>query len=104
MNLQPLLQPKTMAIVGVSANNDKHPANVIYSKNHLRLPVTVYPVNPSGGSLHGQRLFQKISDIPKKVERIVYESLEKDPRNRYGDIRETKKRKLHELVPYIMNG
>ena len=71
MNLQPLLQPKTMAIVGVSANNDKHPANVIYTKNHLRLPVTVYPVNPRGGSLHGQRLFQKISDIPEKIDLAV---------------------------------
>ncbi|MBN1848882.1 MAG: CoA-binding protein [Deltaproteobacteria bacterium] len=71
MNLQPLLQPKTMAIVGVSINNDRHPANVIYTKNNLRLPVTVYPVNPRGGSLHGQRLFQKIADIPDKVDLAV---------------------------------
>lgn len=71
MNLQSLLQPKTMAIIGVSSNNDRHPANVIYTKNHLRLPVTVYPVNPRGGTLHGQKIFQTISDIPDKVDFAV---------------------------------
>jgi len=49
MNLKPLLEPKTMAVIGVSATNERHPANVIYDKNNHRYPVEVFAVNPKGG-------------------------------------------------------
>jgi hypothetical protein len=42
-----------MAVIGVSLTNDRHPANIIYNKIHLRYPVKVFPVNPRGGSLSG---------------------------------------------------
>ena len=50
MNFTPLFKPTTIAVAGVSLSNDRHPANVIYNKIHLRYPVKVYPVNPRGGS------------------------------------------------------
>lgn len=71
MNLQPLFHPRTMAIIGVSLSNDRHPANVIYTKNQLRMPVKVFPVNSRGGKLHGERLFKDISEIPEKVDLAV---------------------------------
>jgi len=60
-----------MAVVGVSLQNDQHPANVVFNKNHLRYPVKAFPVNPKGGSLHGEVVFKKISDIPEKVDLAV---------------------------------
>ena len=71
MNLQALFEPKTMAVIGVSLTNSRHPANVIYSKNHLRYPVTVFPVNPRGGTLQGERVFANISEIPERVDLAV---------------------------------
>ncbi|MBW2637040.1 MAG: CoA-binding protein, partial [Deltaproteobacteria bacterium] len=71
MNLQTLFKPKTMAVIGVSTTNDRHPANVIYSKNHLRYPVEVFAVNPRGGMLQDDPIFTAISDIPKQIELAV---------------------------------
>jgi len=60
-----------MAVIGVSLNNDRHPANVIYYKNNLRYPVKVFPVNPRGGVVQGERVFAQISEIPEKVDLAV---------------------------------
>ncbi len=71
MDFRPLFNPKTMAVIGVSLQNDQHPANVIFRKNHLRYPVQVFPVNPKGGFLQGEIVFKKISDISVKVDLAV---------------------------------
>jgi len=71
VNFQALFEPKTMAVIGVSLNNDRHPANVIYYKNNLRYPVKVFPVNPRGGVVQGERVFAHISEIPEKVDLAV---------------------------------
>ncbi|MFC1884684.1 CoA-binding protein [Thermodesulfobacteriota bacterium] len=68
VNFQTLFEPKTMAVIGVSLNNDRHPANVIYYKNHLRYPVKVFSVNPRGGVLQGDTVFARISEIPERVD------------------------------------
>jgi acyl-CoA synthetase (NDP forming) len=71
MNFKRLFQPKTMAVVGVSLSNDRHPANVIYHKNNLRQRVKVFPVNGRGGILQGETVFPRISDIPQKIDLAV---------------------------------
>lgn len=71
MRLEPLLHPKNMAVIGVSLSNDRHPANVIFNKNHLRQPVAVYPVNPRGGTLQGCKVYTGVSEIPEKVDLAV---------------------------------
>ncbi|MBN2417891.1 MAG: CoA-binding protein [Deltaproteobacteria bacterium] len=71
MNLQRMLRPKCIAVVGISLNNDRHPANIIFTKNHYRNPVKVYPVNPKGGKLHGERVYTSISEIPQPVDLAV---------------------------------
>jgi acyl-CoA synthetase (NDP forming) len=60
-----------MAVIGVSLKNDRHPANVIYNKNHLRYPVEVSLVNPRGGVLRGGTVYSHISEIPKKIDLAV---------------------------------
>jgi len=71
MNFAPLFQPRTLAVVGVSLTNDRHPANVIYMKNKLRQQVEVYPVNVKGGILQGDPVFARIVDIPNKIDLAV---------------------------------
>ena len=71
MNFKPLFKPKTMAVVGVSLTNERHPANVIFNKIFLRYPVEVFPVNPRGGSLQGEKVFKRISEIPCGIDLAV---------------------------------
>jgi acyl-CoA synthetase (NDP forming) len=71
MDLKPLFEPKTMAVIGVSAANDRHPANVIFAKNNHRYPVQVYAVNPKGGKLHDDQIYSRVADIPRKVDLAV---------------------------------
>ena len=60
-----------MAVIGVSLTNDRHPANVIYNKNRLRLKAEVFPVNNRGGILQGEKVYPRISDIPEHVDLAV---------------------------------
>lgn len=71
MDLKPLLEPKTMAVFGVSSSNERHPANEIFKKNMHRYPVKTYGVNPRGGIIHGQPIYQSISDIPEPIDLAV---------------------------------
>jgi acetyltransferase len=71
MDFQRMFEPKSMAVIGISLKNNRHPANVIYNKNNLRYPVKVFPVNPNGGVLHGEKVFSRISEIPEKVDLAI---------------------------------
>lgn len=71
MDFKPLFQPRTLAVVGVSLTNDRHPANVIYMKNKLRQQVEVHPVNVKGGTLHGDPVYPHVADIPDKIDLAV---------------------------------
>lgn len=71
MNFKALFEPQTVAVIGVSLTNNLHPGNVIYHKNNLRYPVKVFGVNPQGGSLQGQKVFTRVTEIPEKVDLAV---------------------------------
>jgi acetyltransferase len=71
VNLKSLFNPKTLAVVGVSLSNEKHPANVIYNKNNLRLLAKVFPVNDRGGIYQGEEVYASVLDIPEKVDLAV---------------------------------
>jgi len=71
MNLDLLFKPRTLAVIGVSLTNEKHPANVIYNKNNLRLQTKVFPVNDRGGIYQGERIYASVLDIPEKVDLAV---------------------------------
>jgi len=66
-----LFRPKTMAVVGVSLTNDRHPANVVYNKNNLRYQAEVFAVNGRGGEFQGKPVYRRVLDIPKKVDLTV---------------------------------
>ena len=67
LNFKPLFQPETVAVIGVSTKNDRHPANVIYNKLHLRYPVKVYAVNPKGGELLREPVYDRIGGCRKRL-------------------------------------
>lgn len=71
MDFRPLFKPESMAVIGVSLKNERHPANVIFNKTLLRYPIDVYPVNPAGGFLQGETVYRNISDIPRKIDLAV---------------------------------
>jgi acyl-CoA synthetase (NDP forming) len=71
MDYQRLLQPESMAVIGVSRHNNRHPANIVYRKNRLRYPLKVFAVNPGGGEIQGDRLYKRVEDIPEKVDLVV---------------------------------
>lgn len=71
MDFRPLFRPKTMAVIGVSFTNERHPANVIFNKIFLRYPVEVFPVNPRGGSFQGEKVFKRVSAIPRRIDLAV---------------------------------
>jgi acetyltransferase len=71
MDLEYLFKPSSMAVIGVSTTQDSHPANVIYTKNHLRSPVVTYPVNPRGGTLNRETLYPSVGDIEDPVDMAV---------------------------------
>jgi len=71
VNFSHLFKPSTMAVVGVSTSWDNHPANVIFNKNNLRYPVTVYPVNPRGGFFQREILYESVAQIPDKIDLAV---------------------------------
>jgi acetyltransferase len=71
VNFKALFEPKSMAIIGVSLTNDRHPANVVFNKNHLRYPTQVFPVNPRGGVIQGEMVYSRVSEVPEKVDLAV---------------------------------
>ena len=71
MNYQPLFEPKTMAVIGVSMTNDRHPANVIFTKNHLRYPVQVFPVSLHEGEIQGQRVYTSLAQVRERIDLAV---------------------------------
>lgn len=70
-NFRPLFKPKTVAVVGVSHSNDRHPANVIFNKLLLRYPVKVYAVNPRGGNLQREKVYKDLSAIEDNIDHVV---------------------------------
>lgn len=74
MDLKPLFEPKSLAVIGVSLRNDLHPSNIIFYKNLYRYPVEAYPVNPRAGMLKGEKAFSSIKEIPGTVDLAIISS------------------------------
>lgn len=71
MNLDRLLKPERIAVIGISTSKDNHPANVIFRKLQLRYPVKVYGINPRGGEVQGWPIFKSLSDVPEPADMVI---------------------------------
>jgi len=70
-DFQRMFHPRSVAVIGVSLQRDRHPANVIFNKINLRYPVDVFPVNPRGGDLFGQKVYTGIQEIPHIIDLAI---------------------------------
>jgi len=71
MNFDRMLNPTSVAVVGVSSKNDRHPANIVFKKVRLRYSVKAYAINPRGGELNGEPLYKSLDEIPEPVDLVV---------------------------------
>ena len=62
-------QSKTVAIVGASTDPTKFGYKSI--RAHLSQGWDVYPVNPKGGEILGQKVYRSLKEIPVKLDRIT---------------------------------
>ncbi len=72
MRMKKLLEPKSIAVLGVSLSNPFHPANVIYTKNRLRYSAKTFAVNPKGGELYGEKVYKNIREIRENIDLVVF--------------------------------
>ncbi|WP_157067271.1 CoA-binding protein [Desulfosarcina cetonica] len=71
MDLDRLMKPRHVAVIGVSIHNDNHPANVIFKKLQLRYPVEVYAVNNRGGEIHGFPVYAGLAAVPEPIDLAI---------------------------------
>jgi acyl-CoA synthetase (NDP forming) len=66
-NLKNIFKPKSMVVVGVSQKNYLNPGTIIFLKNlfEMKLGEHTYAVNPKGGILESQKIYENISNIPE---------------------------------------
>jgi acyl-CoA synthetase (NDP forming) len=73
-DLEPVFEPDTLAVLGVSTTNLFNPGYIIYQRNLIIKGYTsgkVFGVNPKGGSIEGTELHKSIFDIPKNIDLAV---------------------------------
>jgi acyl-CoA synthetase (NDP forming) len=71
MNIRRLIEPKSMAIFGISKTNPEHPANIIYEKNKKHFKTKIFCVNPGGGAFRGEKLYRNIGEVPEHIDAAV---------------------------------
>ena len=67
-NIQSFLEPKEMAISGVSRNSKKF-GRVVY-EHLLERGFKIYPVNPHVDQIDGQPCYKDIASLPDNVDRL----------------------------------
>ncbi len=69
--LKPFLEPKSIAVIGVSRTPDRPGFLIIKNLKDFGFTGKIYPVNPGGGMVSGIRTYKRIQDLPKKVDLAV---------------------------------
>ncbi len=71
-HLQPLLNPRSVTIVGASAQTDS--VGEWSLKNLLKggYKGNIYPVNPRYKELQGMRCYESLSDLPEVPELVIF--------------------------------
>ncbi|MEA2270060.1 MAG: hypothetical protein QOD55_2295 [Solirubrobacteraceae bacterium] len=67
-DLQPLLEPETVAVIGASASPEK-PGHLLL-KNIVDggFPGRIYPINPRGGEIAGLQAYASVGDAPETID------------------------------------
>jgi acyl-CoA synthetase (NDP forming) len=71
-NLEKLLRPKSIAVVGASERADAIGTRVIQNLKELGFSGRIYPINPKYPAVAGLRCFASLSDIPEAVDAAFF--------------------------------
>jgi acetate---CoA ligase (ADP-forming) len=70
-SLVPLLNPRTVAVVGASRDPAALGRMILLSILRGNFAGTVYPVNPQASSVHGVRAFASVRELPEPIDLVV---------------------------------
>ncbi|NDY43275.1 CoA-binding protein [Dissulfurirhabdus thermomarina] len=70
-NLEPLMAPRAIAVIGASRDPAKLGHAVVRNILESGFPGEVYPVNPKAGEILGRRVFADIGSVPGPVDLAV---------------------------------
>jgi acyl-CoA synthetase (NDP forming) len=65
---KPLFEPKTVAVVGVSAKTMALPNVFIRRLRKFGYPGEIYPIHPSAGEIDGLKAYRSLGDTPQPVD------------------------------------
>jgi len=69
--LDPVFYPRSVAVVGASANPDTPGYDYVSSMQELGYSGSIYPVNPKGGEILGLPVHAALKDIPADVDYVI---------------------------------
>jgi acyl-CoA synthetase (NDP forming) len=69
--LRAFLEPKSVAIVGVSRTPNRPGYLIIRNLKEFGFEGEIYPVNPQGGEILGFKVFKSIHELPENIELAV---------------------------------
>ena len=69
--LKAFIEPKSVAIVGVSRQTGKGAFNVAENLLNFGYKGTIYPINPNASEMLGLKVYQDIQSLPEKVDLAV---------------------------------
>jgi acyl-CoA synthetase (NDP forming) len=70
-NLEPLFRPRSIAVVGASANQRSQGYEFVEGLVKMGFPGPVYPVNPRLDELLGLKAYPRLEDIPGPVDFVI---------------------------------
>ena len=71
MRHQRLLEPESIAIIGVSNQARSYPAMVLHYLLKHRYPGRIYPINPQHEEVRGVKCFERLEDLPETPDVVV---------------------------------
>jgi acyl-CoA synthetase (NDP forming) len=66
--LDAIFLPRTLAVIGVSAGDDKFGSRFLKALLDFGFKGRIFPVNPKGGELFGLPIYRSLAEIPEPVE------------------------------------
>jgi len=70
-SLIPFLEPKRIAIIGVSKTPDRPSYTIIRNLKDSGFGGEIYPVNPGGGEILGLKIYKNIQNLPDHIDLAV---------------------------------
>ncbi|MGZ8615343.1 MAG: acetate--CoA ligase family protein [Actinomycetota bacterium] len=71
-DLEPLLAPRSIAIVGASESPDSWAPEIERSLRHIGYEGELYPINPKYDHVWGRRCLHAIGELPRGVDLVVF--------------------------------